>query len=201
MSKQRAVSLETEVIKLFGLVQKLRSDLATVHVPNGETPVLESAADQIKAITEESEAATNTVMDATEEISNIATKLQREIKFAGASPIFQDILDNSQKVLEACQTHDIIEQRLSRVIRTINLVEGTLNSMVVTVGKGAVTDMETAISGIHVRDGDLELSGPPTNGSGLSQPEIDTIFDETTRDSIAAKARARKKKTRPLTFG
>ncbi len=201
MSKQRAVSLETEVVKLFGLVQKLRTDLASVQVPSGETPILETAADQIQAITEESEAATNTVMDATEEISEIAAQLQREIKYTGASHIFQDILDRSQSILEACQTHDIIEQRLSRVIRTINLVEGTLNSLVVTVGKNSVTDVETAISGINMQDGDLELSGPCAKGGGLSQREIDALFDEVSVIQIAEKAKARKKKTRPLTFG
>ncbi len=201
MTSQRAMSLETEVVKLFQLVEKLKGDLATVHDNDRDGLVLESAADQVAAITQESEAATNTVMDATEEIAAIAAKLKSEIKYAGAQPIFQDILDNSQSIIEACQSHDIIQQRLSRIVRTINLVEGTLNSMVVTVGKDGIADVQTAISGIHLMDGDIELAGPCLAGEGLTQPEVDAILETKDAEAHEEIPPEEQRPTRPYAFG
>ncbi len=122
MTPETGKLLEAEIVKLFALTQKMREDLASVHAASG-APTLDTAADQLKAISEESSDATHTILSAVESISAVATKLTTEIKYQGARPYFATLSKESQRIAEACQSHDIIGQRISSVVKTINQVE------------------------------------------------------------------------------
>lgn len=172
--------LESEILRLFQLIQKMRRDLSTVCHPVGGGLVLDSAADQLNAIATESENATNSILDASEKITKIAQQMANEIKYAGAQHYFLNMQAESQRIMEACQLHDIIGARISKIVRTINAVEGTLNSLVVTLGDGNdVTGVSSALAQINRLDGDLELTGPAIGNSGMPQLEIDNLFTRT----------------------
>ena len=169
-------ALEEEVLLLFQLVQKMRQDLVSVHRPAGEGLILDSAADQIHAINAEAEAATETILGASERIAAVSAKMGSEIKYGGARPYFETLDAESRRIMEACQVHDIINQRLSRVVRTINAVEGTINTLVVTLGDGGVTGVSSALDHINRKDGDLIMTGPALKDEGLGQTDIDDLF-------------------------
>jgi len=169
-------ALEGEVLLLFQLVQKMRQDLASVYQHEGEGLILDSAADQINAINAEAEEATEEILSASERIAAVSAKMGSEIKYGGARPYFDTLDKESRRIMEACQVHDIIGQRLSRVVRTINAVEGTINALVVTMGDGGVTGVSSVLNQISRKDGDLTLSGPALKGAGLEQTDIDELF-------------------------
>ena len=167
--------LEDEVVKLFALVQKMREDLAVVHAASG-APTLETAADQINAITQESGEATDTILGAAEKITQVAETLASQIKYQGARPYFETLNNENRRINEACQAHDIISQRLNRVVKTINLFEGTLNSLVLTLGDHSVAGLASALKDINEDDGEPKITGPSLNNEGMSQDKIDEIF-------------------------
>lgn len=172
--------LESEILRLFQLIQKMRRDLSTVCHPAGGGQVLDSAADQLSAIATESENATHNILDASEKITEIARLMGKEIKYSGAQHYFKSMEAESRRIMEACQLHDIIGSRISKIVRTINAVEGTLNSLVVTLGDGGdVTGVTSALAQINKLDGDLELTGPAIGNSGMPQTEIDGLFSNT----------------------
>lgn len=172
-------ALEGEVLLLFQLVQKMRLDLASVCQPAGGGQILDSAADQINAINAEAEEATDAILSAAERIAAVSAKMGSEIKYGGARPYFDTLDTESRRILEACQVHDIISQRLARVVRTINAVEGTINALVVTLGDDGVTGVSSALDQINRKDGDLVLTGPALKDEGLVQADIDELFDVT----------------------
>ena len=132
----------------------MRADLSVLTDTMGDKPVLDTAADQLLAIADESEKASAAVLNANEKVSEIAETMMREIKYSGAQHMFQKIVDASARINLACEVQDAACARISNVVRTINLVEGTLNSLVVKVGNGDMAGVETALSGINMMDDD-----------------------------------------------
>lgn len=177
-SLDTAKALEGEVLQLYKLVQRLREELAGVAGPAAKGKVLDRAADQLSAIADESEHATQCILDATERVSQVSSLLRKEIKYAGARHIFDKLDQASQTILENCQVHDIIGQRISRIVRTLNAVEGTISALVVTVGEGSIQGVPSALHDLNPKDGDLSLHGPALNGDPdtLDQAAIDSVF-------------------------
>lgn len=145
-------ALEKEVLQLFKLVQKMRAELASVRQPNSDGGFLDTAADQLNAIADDSENATKRILDGIETISAITEKLGSEIKYSGARPHFVALEDASQSISEACQAHDIIGQRIANIVQTINAVEGSLNSLVVTMGDDTVVGVSSTLDHIGNKD-------------------------------------------------
>ena len=154
MDQANKNSLETHVLRLYELMQKMRADLAVLTDSDGEKPVLDSVADQLVSVAHDSEQANSAVVHANEKITDIAEQMIREIKYTGARHKFQDIADASSRIDLACEVQEAARARIMKVVDTINQVEGTLNSLVVKVGNGGVAGVETALSGIHMMDED-----------------------------------------------
>lgn len=177
-SLDTAKALEGEVLQLYKLVQRMREDLAGVAGPSAKGKVLDRAADQLNAIADESESATQAILDASERIAQVSSILHKEIKYAGARHIFDKLDEANRKILENCQVHDIIGQRIARIVRTINAVEGTISALVVTVGDEGIKGLPSAIVDLDPRDGQLSLAGPAIDGDPdtLDQAAVDSVF-------------------------
>lgn len=150
MDKANRDTLETQVLRLYELMQKMRGDLAVLTDSKGDKPVLDTVADQLVSVANDSDKATVAVSDASEKITEIAEGMIREIKYTGARHMFQDIVNATGRIDLACEVHDAARMRIMSVIETINQVEGTLNSLVVKLGNGNVAGVETALSGINM---------------------------------------------------
>lgn len=149
-------ALEKEVLQLFKLVQKMRTELASARQPDSDGGFLDTAADQLNAIADDSENATKKILDGIETVSAITEKLGSEIKYSGARSHFVALEDASRSILEACQAHDIIGQRIANIVQTINAVEGSLNSLVVTLGDDTVVGVSSTLDNIGKKDGLFE---------------------------------------------
>jgi len=170
-------AVQQEIISLFNNIQKIKTELASIHHPERDTNLLGSAADQLNAIAEETTAATEEIMEATEAIQVVNEQLFTEIKFGGARPLFEKIGSSIDRIFQACVFHDITGQRISKIVTTINILEGTLNSLVVTLGKDGIAALPMDTKSINRQDGDLELHGPQIDGPETSQEEIDKLFE------------------------
>ncbi|MDA0997791.1 MAG: hypothetical protein O2944_06250 [Proteobacteria bacterium] len=145
MANTPSQALEIEVLKLFELVRKMRTELAQVR-PGGEPRLLDTAADQLLTISNESTEASKKIRAACAKIKETGEFLSKEIKYTGARAIFKDVIDNSERIIDACRFHDSLAERIAGTVRTINAVEGTLNSLVVTLGDKNFQGLPTAIA-------------------------------------------------------
>ena len=177
VNDQQYEALQREVLGLFENIQKFKQELASVKHPDAEHDLIGTAADQLNAIADETTSAADEIMAAAEAIDGVNAELLRQIKFSGAKGYFQEIGDNVSKIYEACAFHDITGQRLAKVVKTINAIEGALNSLVIIVGKDAIAALPTTDHGIHRDDGGVELAGPPAGDAGMDQDDIDKLFD------------------------
>lgn len=148
-------ALEGEILRLFHLVRKMRKELASVYESAGEGRGLDSVADQLDAIVQESGIAAETVRGASDKIRTITDRLSKEIKYAGARDIFALIDDERARIEDAVTAQDRIGERIANVVRTINTVEGTINSLVVILGDGDVKPLSSALE-----TGDKERNKP-----------------------------------------
>jgi chemotaxis protein CheZ len=139
--------------------------------------MLGSVADQLAAIAEKTTEAVNEIMSATEAINAVNQDLMKQVQFGGARDYFTKIDNGVGRIFEACSFHDITGQRLSRIVRTINAIEGALNSLVVIVGKDSIAALPVATETLSRMDGDVELADPQLADQGMNQDDIDKLFD------------------------
>ena len=176
-SDQQYQALEKEIVGLFNNIQRIKHELASVKHPTAEHDMFGSAADQLNAIAAETTGAAHEIMEAAEAIDAVNQQLLKQIKLGGARGYFNEIGENVSRIFEACSFHDITGQRLSKIVRTINAVEGALNSLVVIVGKDSIAALPADAEALNRMDGDIELAGPALEGEALSQDDIDKLFD------------------------
>ena len=175
-SHDQLTALQNQIVELFKNIQKIKQELASIKHPDAKENFLGTAADQLQAISEETTKATSDILSALEAIQNVNDTLTKEIKFGGARPHFDRIADNINLILEACVYHDITGQRLARITRTINAVEGGLNSLVFAVGKDGFSALPvTDTNVLHTQDERI-MEGPKLRPSDNEQQDIDRFF-------------------------
>lgn len=168
--------LSRQIVQLYEYMERIKEELAHVKHPNAANDHFNKAADQLDAIVQATEEATNTIMEATESTSNIAEELKEHIQIAEVTEKFDKIVENSNKVFEACSFQDITGQRISKIVKTMNLLEGTLSSLVVIIGKDSIAALPVSTDHSETED-DVPMEGPALEGEGVSQAEIDAMFD------------------------
>ena len=81
---------------------------------------------------------------------------------------------NCSKIFEACAFQDLTGQRIGSVIQTLDLVDSHLESLLELLGP----DFEEVDDEEDDREGDdMLLNGPALEGEGISQDDIDKLFD------------------------
>lgn len=140
-------ALESAVLQLFKLVQRMREELSGV---TGTTDVggLDRAADQLSSIAEEQQKAAAEIVEATQKIADVTALLSKEIKYAGARQFFDTLKSQSDVITEATKRHEAMAEKIASIVQTINTVEGTINSLVVTLGDGNAQGLPSAIGTI-----------------------------------------------------
>lgn len=170
--------LKAEVVKLFEHLQKIKHEVASIKHPLSEINHFHTVADQLTAIVEATEEATEIIMEATEDIGNSATELGKGADAKGVVEYSGRITDKTNQIFEACSFQDITGQRISKIVKEMNLIEGTLNSLVVILGEEGLKTLPLVDKEIDDGSGDdIAMHGPELDGEGVSQDEIDKMFD------------------------
>ena len=133
---------------------------------------LPTAADELDAIVAATEKATNTIMDATEQIEGLMDKVDPE----DASVI----MEATSTIYEACGFQDITGQRTTKVVKALKDIEEKIDALVEAFGSeiekfkndNPKADEE---SGRELTDEDL-LEGPQLEEQAQTQEEIDALL-------------------------
>jgi len=177
INKAQYDELSRQIVQLYEYMERIKSEVAAVKHPNAPIDHFNKAADQLNAIVEATENATNTIMEATEATSSIAESLKDRIRIAEVSDDLDKIIENSNHVFEACTFQDITGQRIGKIVKTMNLLEGTLSSLVVIIGKDSIAALPVRVDE-DPKDGEVSMDGPALDGEeSVSQADIDAMFD------------------------
>ncbi len=168
--------LKQEFDALWRYIQRVRQEIAAIDRPADEDYHFDSTGDQLEAIVKATEEATNTIMEAMESNEDAIGKLREKISDPDQVALLDQIAANGNEVFNACSFQDITGQRVNKVVKSITYVEERVNALVNLWGKEQLAEVEVPVDREKTPDGQF-LSGPQLAGNGLSQDDIDNLFD------------------------
>ena len=160
-------SIYRELQSVSAQITDTRSEIARVR-PKDMKSRIPAAGDQLDAIVRHTEEATNTIMEAAEEIMS-----------ADAADIeaYKATVDGAcLRIFEACSFQDITGQRVSKVVTTLGDIEERVGALLEVLGS-EFEDSGTAAEPLPQGDEAL-LSGPALEGEGIDQNEVDALLDK-----------------------
>jgi len=146
--------------------------VAAIDRPAEQTDDFESMGDQMVAVVK----ATEAVMEAMESNGKIVADLRDKIDDPDQLALLDKITDNASNVFEACSFQDITGQRVGRVAKSITIVEERVEMLKHLIGEEELAEIEVSPENGETGDESL-LNGPQLDGEGLSQDDIDSLFD------------------------
>ena len=169
--------LKKELVGLFGHMSMMRRELASLH--RADSANFDAMTDTLDAIVENTEAASNTILESVEEIDAIVSQM-RGAGDAACNLVCDRITDRVNQVFEACSFQDLTGQRITRVVKSLAFVEARVNSMVRMWGKeelARVVDGLAQEQEVVAPDTDAELlHGPQSANVAITQADIDKLF-------------------------
>ncbi len=136
---------------------------------------LEAAAAETAAIVETTEKSANVILDSVEGIERIMEEVRMSSKDVSVHERLDDIQEIANRIIAATSFQDLTGQRASKVRQTLEFVDQRVARITEIWG-------EAAFEGIapppEEEDPDHDLlHGPQAEGEGLSQDDIDALFD------------------------
>jgi len=155
-------------------IEDTKKEIAAVSHPGGGEDKLNTAAQELGAIIKSTEDATHKILNATEDIEERVQMVRERISDTKSIDHLNEISNLGIAILEACNFQDINGQRTNKVVKTIEFLEEKIERMVDIWG----ADQFEGIEIDDHRDADEKLlEGPQMDGEGVSQADIDALFD------------------------
>jgi chemotaxis regulatin CheY-phosphate phosphatase CheZ len=168
-----------ELVDMSEAIARTRREIAQIKPPHQFDRQLTSATEELDHIVEATEGATSDILQAAEEIQEVAWILREK----GTDIELCDKIDQrATDIYTACSFQDITGQRTEKVVKALRFIEQRINAMIEIWG---VDDIAFKVDEIAsqmkdfaetVRDDAQLLQGPQLRGKGLAQDEVDTMM-------------------------
>lgn len=162
-----------ELLELRHIIETLRAEIGASR-PHEGLAHFPQAQDELDAVVSATETATNSIMDACENIQTETAK---------AAPEVQAAIDvHIMRIFEACSFQDITGQRIAKVTRSLKEIETKLQAILANFADDLPQHAErhqVAVSRTDDTRPDAHLlNGPQLNGHGISQADIDKLLED-----------------------
>lgn len=161
-------SIYRECRSLSDYISNARKEIASLQPGDLESARIPRAGLELDAIVQQTEEATNTIMEAAEEIMGLDPDDTEN--YVATSQ------DAVMRIFEACSFQDITGQRISKVVETLSHIEQRVMELRDLLG---VTDKdieEAKEAAGPVSEDKALLSGPALEGEGIDQSEVDALM-------------------------
>lgn len=179
------LTLYKECQDLADYIEDARAEISSLSPDHDDSAGIPRAGQELDAIVEATESATDTIMQAAEDLMSLDTEDFDEYK--------NHVNDEVMKIFEACSFQDITGQRISKVVKTLNHIEDRVSKLISILGitsesaasDGAKPIIDPATGELNeaVNDEDL-LNGPALAGEGIDQGEIDSLLGNDVAEEI-----------------
>ncbi|MEO1090610.1 MAG: protein phosphatase CheZ [Pseudomonadota bacterium] len=156
-----------ELAALGRYISRAKEEIRSIHPDDISAEHIPTANVELDAIVQHLEAATGSILDATETIEAVAAETSGE---AG-----QRLQEAVTAIYEACNFQDISGQRITKVIATLKTIERRIGMLVGALGPSAVNSPEKVETPPPNCDLHL-LNGPQLPDNANSQAEIDALL-------------------------
>ncbi|MDA5193937.1 protein phosphatase CheZ [Govanella unica] len=179
------VRIYEEVQSLSDYITNARKEIAALQPENLEGSRIPRAGKELDAIVKQTEHATNSIMEAAEEIMSADSS---------DSDAYQAVVsDACMRIFEACSFQDITGQRISKVVDTLQHIEKRAQELKQILGVDNDRDSEPAP---EISEDKALLAGPALEGEGIDQSEVDALLSSPAKPE-PAKAPAVKPAPKP----
>ncbi len=169
------LTLYKECQDLADYIEDARAEISSLSPDHDDSAGIPRAGQELDAIVEATESATDTIMQAAEDLMSFDSDDFDEYK--------NHINTEVMKIFEACSFQDITGQRISKVVKTLNHVEDRVGKLIAILGinsaAAATANGDKPILDSEADDFDSSdlLNGPALAGEGIDQGEVDSLLD------------------------
>ncbi|PHZ85010.1 protein phosphatase CheZ [Paremcibacter congregatus] len=171
------LTIYQECQSLADYMDDARQEIASLSPEHSDSAKIPRAGLELEAIVEQTESATNSIMESAERIME-------------ADPSDMDaytgtINDAVMQIFEACSFQDITGQRISKVVSTLEHVEDRVAKLINILG---VIEGDKAKPADERSEDEALLNGPALEGEGIDQSEIDSLLNGTQDDDSSSES-------------
>lgn len=179
--KREAQLLRVEVARMVRSLAATKREISEIKHPmrDMDEDRMVKAANELDEIVSATEDATNEILDASEAIGAHASEILAEIgDMDTMTPRMHEINEHVARIMEACNFQDITGQRVTKVVKTLEFIEDRIRTIVEDWGREAFLDLPLPDDSDPDEDDESKLlNGPQLSNQGLSQDDIDALFD------------------------
>ncbi len=167
-------SIDTAVYRecrsLSDYISNAKKEIAALQPVDLESARIPRAGLELDAIVQQTEEATNTIMETAEEIMALDP--------ADMETYVSTTQDGMMRIFEACSFQDITGQRISKVVETLAHIEQRVMELKNLLGITEEDIAEANKGDEQVHEDKALLSGPALEGEGIGQNEVDALMNE-----------------------
>jgi chemotaxis protein CheZ len=166
---QLDVSIYKELTDVSSFINNARSEIGRLQPANLQNKHFPEAGKELEAITQSTEAATNTIMEQAELIMSADPEDMEAYQATVQGAVME--------IFEACSFQDITGQRISKVVSTLVHIEDKIGSLANALG-AAIDEVpqDEEETDEERRRRELILNGPALEGEGIDQSDVDELM-------------------------
>ena len=169
--------IRTEMRALAVCIEQTKKEIAALRPSGTDEDRLLVVSNELEAIIQSTEHATQTILEAAEKLDNLGQQL---VSNSTVDPFVKSIADEISETIisiyEACNFQDITGQRINKVVKTLEYVEQRVIAMIDIWGDEAIAEIQPEANTEHKDDEARLLNGPQLASQAISQDEIDKLF-------------------------
>lgn len=166
--------LRRELMEMAASIEQARREVAALRPPEGGNDKILSATNELDAIVISTERASFEILNAAERLMDLSTKLRLEGADAGLCAEIEGEVTN---IFTACSFQDLTGQRTSKVVNALRYIEQRVNAMINIWGIDKLEGLAAQHESTDTRPDAHLLNGPQLDGHGVSQADVDSMFD------------------------
>lgn len=168
--------IRQQIVEMNSHIQQAKVQIAALRHPKAEDDRLVAAASELDAIVKDTEMATHDILESAEAVDDLAMAVKNAASDDFVRQNAEQIGFIVTKIFESCNFQDITGQRINKVVQTLQFIEDRVHNMISIWGPEAFEDLPLPDEVPDTADTDL-LNGPQLDGEGISQDDIDKLFD------------------------
>ena len=178
-----------ELVEMSEAISRTRREISQIRPPHQFDQQLVNASLELDNIVQATEKATSEVLEAAEEIQEVAWTLREQ----GTDIALCDKIDQrATDIYTACSFQDITGQRTEKVVKALRFIEQRINAMIEIWGVDdiafKVEDIASKMRSVaeQAREEERLLHGPAAHDLGLKQDDVDRVLRDASRALSAA---------------
>ena len=174
---QEKILVENELKMLSKALDDTKKEIAGLRYSSVYGDRISTMNNQLDEVVKASEDATNNILASAEEIDSEVQKLQINVVDDDQFVALENVSAEVIKIYESCNFQDLTGQRVTKVIETLKHVEARVDAMIKCLGGDEIAFAELIEQEETKEIEDVTLEGPQSAGEGISQDDIDSMFD------------------------